>query len=56
MYPVETVSQSEGGFERTYQGSCLLLRTPLALPPRGKAELSLSVEVTPRAFAASDRA
>ena len=56
VYPVETVSQSEGGFERTYQGSCLLLRTPLALPPRGKAELSLSVEVTPRAFAASDRA
>ena len=24
-YPVHTVSSSEGGFERTYQGSCLML-------------------------------
>ncbi|MGC8633347.1 MAG: alpha-amylase/4-alpha-glucanotransferase domain-containing protein [Candidatus Limnocylindrales bacterium] len=32
-YPVETVSNSEAGFERQYQGSCLLLRWPLALEP-----------------------
>jgi hypothetical protein len=32
-YPVETVSNSEAGFERQYQGSCLLLRWPLALAP-----------------------
>ncbi|MGA3056468.1 MAG: alpha-amylase/4-alpha-glucanotransferase domain-containing protein [Candidatus Limnocylindrales bacterium] len=32
-YPVETVSNSEGGFERAYQGSCLLFRWPVALEP-----------------------
>jgi hypothetical protein len=31
--PVETVSNSEGGFERVYQGSGLLLSWPLALGP-----------------------
>ena len=31
--PVETVSNSEGGFERVYQGSGLLVSWPLALPP-----------------------
>jgi hypothetical protein len=32
-YPVETVSNSEGGFERSYQGSSLLFRWPIALAP-----------------------
>jgi alpha-amylase len=32
-YPVETVSNSEGGFERIYQGSCLTFRWPLTLDP-----------------------
>ena len=32
-YPVETVSNSEGGFERIYQGSSLLFRWPLRLAP-----------------------
>jgi alpha-amylase len=32
-YPVETISQSEGGFERVYQGSCLLLGWELSLKP-----------------------
>ena len=32
-YPVETVSNSEGGFERVYQGSSLLFRWPVALAP-----------------------
>jgi 4-alpha-glucanotransferase len=31
-YPVETVSNSEAGFERVYQGSCLVFRWPLTLP------------------------
>ena len=31
--PVETVSNSEGGFERVYQGSGLLLSWPLGLAP-----------------------
>ncbi len=30
-YPVETVSNSEGGFERVYQGSSLLFRWPVSL-------------------------
>jgi alpha-amylase len=32
-FPVETVSLSEGGFERIFQGSCLLLYWPLDLEP-----------------------
>lgn len=32
-YPVETISQSEGGFERVYQGSCLILGWEVALRP-----------------------
>jgi alpha-amylase len=32
-YPVETVSNSESGFERAYQGSSLLFRWPVSLAP-----------------------
>jgi 4-alpha-glucanotransferase len=32
-YPVETVSNSEGGFERSYQGSSLLFRWVVSLAP-----------------------
>jgi hypothetical protein len=32
-YPVETISNSEAGFERVYQGSCLLFRWPVSLAP-----------------------
>jgi 4-alpha-glucanotransferase len=32
-FPVETVSNSEAGFERSYQGSCLLFRWRLSLEP-----------------------
>ena len=31
--PIETVSNSESGFERVYQGSSLLLSWPLRLEP-----------------------
>ena len=31
--PIETVSNSEGGFERVYQGTSLVARWPLALDP-----------------------
>ena len=31
--PIETVSNSESGFERVYQGSSLLLSWPLRLAP-----------------------
>jgi alpha-amylase len=39
--PVETVSNSEGGFERVYQGSGLLLSWPLALAPGESTEVSV---------------
>ncbi|MGZ6338990.1 MAG: alpha-amylase/4-alpha-glucanotransferase domain-containing protein [Candidatus Limnocylindrales bacterium] len=32
-YPIESISNSEAGFERAYQGSCLLFRWPLRLAP-----------------------
>ena len=45
-YPVETVSNSEAGFERQYQGSCLLLRWPLALEPAARAAFRVRFDVT----------
>lgn len=50
--PVETVSNSEGGFERVYQGSGLLLSWPLALVARG----SFTVRVGHVVATAHDRA
>jgi alpha-amylase len=32
-YPIEAVSNSEGGFELTYQGVCLMLLWPMCLAP-----------------------
>ena len=40
--PIETVSNSEGGFERVYQGSAVLLSWPLDLAPGG--EIVVAVE------------
>ncbi len=42
-YPVETVSNSEDGFERNFQGSCLLLRVPLELSPGERQEIRFEV-------------
>jgi len=44
-YPVETVSQSEGGFERVYQGSCLSWGWDLDLAPNATAFLTLSLRL-----------
>ena len=44
-YPVETISQSEGGFERVYQGSCLLLGWMVVLPPQGLFETLVTVQL-----------
>jgi alpha-amylase len=42
-YPVYTVSSSEGGFERTYQGSCLMLGfEPQALSDGIEIKLSIA--------------
>jgi alpha-amylase len=47
--PIETVSNSEGGFERVYQGSALLLSWPVHVPPGGRwsARLVHRVRVEP---------
>jgi alpha-amylase len=39
--PVETVSLSETGFERIYQGSAILLSWPLALRPGDTWEVGI---------------
>jgi alpha-amylase len=50
--PVETISNSESGFERVYQGSGLLLSWPLAIESGG----SFSVRVRQAVTTAVDRA
>jgi alpha-amylase len=44
--PVETVSLSEAGFERIYQGSALLLVWPLRLEPGGHWETEIRLSFT----------
>ncbi|CAN5703677.1 DUF1926 domain-containing protein [soil metagenome] len=44
--PVETVSNSEAGFERVYQGSCLLLRWPVSLAIGEMAHFALEFRVS----------
>ena len=46
-FPVESISNSEGGVERLYQESCLLALLPLDLPPGGAAHLNLIWLVKP---------
>lgn len=44
-YPVETISQSEGGFERVYQGSCLLLGWEVSLKAEEKFKASVETRL-----------
>jgi alpha-amylase len=44
--PVETVSNSESGFERVYQGSCLIQRWPLQLAAGEQASYTTTFNVT----------
>lgn len=44
-YPVETISQSEDGFERTYQGSCLLAHRMLELKPGDTQQLRWTLDL-----------
>ena len=44
--PIETVSQSEEGAERTYQGSALLASWPLTLQPGGVERMEVRLEIT----------
>lgn len=45
FYPIMTTSKSEEGFEHTYQGSSLLFKTPLDIPPGGKKELDINMSI-----------
>jgi len=45
-FAVHTVSNSETGFERVYQGSCLVLRWPLALAGGQTQTFTTSFSVT----------
>jgi alpha-amylase len=44
-FPIETVSLSESGFERIFQGSCLLLYWPLDLVPNKEFRVSLDLGI-----------
>lgn len=46
VFPVETVNNSEGGQERSYQGSVAMPAWPVALEPGGTAAIALKVEIT----------
>ncbi|HUL30898.1 MAG TPA: alpha-amylase/4-alpha-glucanotransferase domain-containing protein, partial [Thermodesulfobacteriota bacterium] len=46
-FPLETVSLSESGFERIFQGSCLLLYWPLGLEPGAEFRVSLDLGIYP---------
>lgn len=52
-YPVETVSLSETGAERNYQGSALICLLPLNLGPESEISLELSAAVRPGVPAAN---
>jgi alpha-amylase len=44
-FPVETVSLSESGFEKIFQGSCLLFYWPLELEKRGQFEVTIELGI-----------
>ena len=44
-FPIETISLSESGFERIYQGSCLLFYWPLELEAGGKFEVTVELGI-----------
>jgi len=52
--PVETVSLSEAGLERIYQGSAVLIAWPVDVAPDGVAELSIALSVARAALQRRD--
>jgi hypothetical protein len=44
-FPIETVSLSESGFERIFQGSCLFLHWPLNLEPSKCFEFGVELKI-----------
>jgi alpha-amylase len=47
-FPVETVSQSEEGIESNFQGSCLAVLWPLAIPLKENREGLITMEIVER--------
>jgi len=47
VYPIETVSLSEAGFERNYQGSCITLLVPVTLPLEEALTFDIGVDIKP---------
>jgi alpha-amylase len=45
-FPIETVSLSESGFERIFQGSCLLFYWPLDLEPEKRFEVGIELAIS----------
>jgi hypothetical protein len=50
-FPIETVSLSENGFEKVFQGSCLLFYWPLEFERGGQFEVDLELEIHPNHLA-----
>jgi alpha-amylase len=46
-FPVETVSQSEGGFERNYQNSCVVFLSKLDLSGKSETEVKFTLTLGP---------
>lgn len=44
-YPIETVTQSEDGLERTFQGTCFVPTWPVSLLPGERCQLGLNLTV-----------
>jgi alpha-amylase len=44
--PIETVSESEDGYERVYQGSQIIAVWPVELVPASEARLRLKMSVS----------
>ncbi len=44
-FPIETVSQSEGGFERTYQNSVVLPNFKFSLPAKGTEQFCITLKI-----------
>jgi hypothetical protein len=45
QFPIETISLSEAGFEKTYQGTTLLAHWPLDLEPGGAWKMKMQIEL-----------
>lgn len=47
IYPIYTLSQSEKGFDKTFQGLSVEIIYPLRLSPQGEAEFEMKIRVGP---------